>query len=209
MYSSNTANSTGNGGMWAYEFLMYNGDVNDRTITTGSTMTSQGGYTVRCLRPAAKQITDLTYMQDFGTSMTAADFSGVWNSMREGLQYQLIDNRDNKTYWVSKQTDGMIWMTQNLDLNLSASMTYTHANTDLGWGTDSTTTWRPSASTLSVSYAANGIINLWTDSKSPVSVDPGSVYWDNSKWSNSSYDGLYYMGRSYGSPAQFATTAWT
>ncbi|MBQ9171733.1 hypothetical protein IJ162_01315 [Candidatus Saccharibacteria bacterium] len=209
MYSSNTANSTGSGGMWAYEFLMYNGNINDRTITTGTTMTSQGGYTVRCLRPAAKQITDLTYMQDFGTSMTAIDFSGVWNSMREGLQYQLIDNRDNKTYWVSKQTDGMIWMTQNLDLNLSASMTYTHANTDLGWGTDSTTTWRPSASTLSVSYAANGIINSWTDSKSPVSVDPGNVYWDNSKWSNSSYDGLYFMGRSYGSPAQFATTAWT
>lgn len=33
-------------------------------------------------------------------------------------QYQMMDKRDNKIYWVAKLADGNVWMTQNLDYDL-------------------------------------------------------------------------------------------
>ena len=54
---------------------------------------------------------------------------------------QLIDQRDNKTYWVAKLNDGNCWMTQNLDLDLSTSKTLTPADTNIS------SNWTPSTST--------------------------------------------------------------
>ena len=197
MYSSNTANSTGSGGMWAYEFLMYNGNINDRTITTGSTMTSQGGYTIRCLRPAAKQITDLTYMQDFAT-LSDVDYAGVWNSMREWAQFQLKDSRDNKTYWVTKLGDGNIWMSQNLDLDIARKYYY-HADTDIGYE-DSSTSWYPQYATSNVYNYSGNYITAWNfnNSNYPISLNPGTSastnwYWDSGQWSSGNYDGYNYL----------------
>ncbi len=55
-------------------------------------------------------ISDITYMQD----MTEE----VCQNSYENDTKQLIDKRDNKTYWVTKLKDGNCWMTQNLDLDL-------------------------------------------------------------------------------------------
>ena len=50
-----------------------------------------------------------------------------------GDELQAIDQRDNKKYWVAKQADGNIWMTQNLDLCIgcNGTSTLTSRNTDL------------------------------------------------------------------------------
>ena len=46
---------------------------------------------------------------------------------------QLVDNRDNKLYYVTKLADGNCWMTQNLDLDIGGAntSTLTSNNTDL------------------------------------------------------------------------------
>ena len=57
-------------------------------------------------------------MQDMTTEICNAV-----NVYDETSQTQLVDIRDNKTYWVAKLQDGHCWMTQNLDLDLA---TYTN-----------------------------------------------------------------------------------
>ncbi len=53
------------------------------------------------------------YMQDITTTDIEA--------METDVQCQLKDKRDNKVYWVSKLKDGKVWMTQNLDYDLSVT----------------------------------------------------------------------------------------
>ena len=89
-------------------------------------------------------ITDLTHMQDFAT-LTSSEWNSIVNSMRFGEQYKLIDNRDNNEYYIAKQADGKVWMTQNLDLCIGCSgvAALTSRNTDLniaGGGIYNTTT---------------------------------------------------------------------
>ena len=61
-------------------------------------------------------------------------------------QTTLVDIRDNKTYTIfkSKAPDSKCWMNQNLDLDLSSSITLTNQNTDL----NSVNSWKPDRSTL-------------------------------------------------------------
>ena len=46
--------------------------------------------------------------------------------LNEGDSTQLIDQRDGKSYWVTRLADGNIWMTQNLDFDIDTTRTYTH-----------------------------------------------------------------------------------
>ena len=124
---------------------------------------------------------------DNGTNKSVCDIITVI-----GDQYQAVDLRDNKLYYISKLQDGRCWMTQNLDLDLDSSKTLTHADTDLGWGTDTTTlSWQPSRSTIdgtngdtysSGSYYfidANNNYSSWHyNSTAPESVDVGKWYWN-------------------------------
>lgn len=82
-------------------------------------------------------------------------------------ELQVIDNRDNKVYWIAKLRDNHCWMTQNLDLDLISDpqaenyVALTSENTDLndsthqayqnGYTTNEQgiTTWTPNTSTLS------------------------------------------------------------
>ncbi|MBR3132314.1 hypothetical protein IKG33_02820 [Candidatus Saccharibacteria bacterium] len=94
------------------------------------------------------------YMQDFAT-LSSSQYDAVKNSMVVGEQYKLIDNRDNNTYWVAKQADGNIWMTQNLDLCIGCTgvATLTSNNTDLNVsGTAPYTT----------GYSTSGGVITWT-----------------------------------------------
>ncbi|MBO7561251.1 hypothetical protein J6T21_04500 [Candidatus Saccharibacteria bacterium] len=53
----------------------------------------------------------------------------VIDSMVTDQQYQLMDERDGKIYFVTKHEDGRVWMTQNLDFELSAEGTVLNPET--------------------------------------------------------------------------------
>ena len=98
----------------------------------------------------------------------------------EDDELQVIDIRDNKVYWIAKLKDGHCWMTQDLKLDLDSSTTLTHADTDLGWGSDTaTTSWTPVRSTIPTSnISSSGSISGWTnDYNTPYSANLGDWYY--------------------------------
>ena len=132
-------------------------------------------------------------MQDMTTSICNAVTTPTQADNSDTQETLLVDNRDNKLYWVAKLKDGHCWMTQNLDLDLESVPTnvsaLTHANTDLGWTDNNpSTTWTPEQSTILATNASSSWTNSWTNSwSSPYSVDVGDWYWDGS--GTSWYDG--------------------
>ena len=161
-YWSSSAADTGcfsrNGKMLGLQFTS-----NSSTVYTDACIDRAGGNLIRCVLDESR-ISDLTYMQDFASLSNAAR-KGVFNSMSVGTQYQLMDNRDNNYYYISKLSDGNVWMTQNLDLDLSTSKTLTPANTDIP------ANWTPSSSTYT-----NTTWNFTTTT--PQSYNPGVRYWN-------------------------------
>ncbi|MBR6505798.1 hypothetical protein IKT18_03130 [Candidatus Saccharibacteria bacterium] len=184
--------------MWTYQDIGVNGyywsrDVNSSANSymfnvykdydgTGLSYDNRfDGATIRCVartgdsRPdgVILDISNLTYMQDFAT-LTSEEKTKVLASMTEGQQYQLKDNRDEKTYYVSKLADGNIWMTQNLDHDIVEQANfYTPANTDIS------SAWTPSRAT----YTTDNMTwnNFYT---TPESYDPGNLCWDGTIISN-------------------------
>ena len=143
--------------------------------------------------PSGTTISTILCMQD----VTTTNKSTILASMIEDQQYTLKDKRDGKTYTVAKLRDGNIWMTQNLDLDLDSSKTYTNLDTDIGWNTSTNSydiaSWTPLRST----YASDNKIwcqsGTWNsqykncqDSFTPESYDPGGLYWNGtlSNWSD-------------------------
>ncbi|MBR3138713.1 InlB B-repeat-containing protein [Candidatus Saccharibacteria bacterium] len=123
------------------------------------------GFAVRCI--ANKTINSITYMQEFKT-LSERDKTDVLNSMIEGEQYQLKDNRDEKTYYVSKLADGNVWMTQNLDHDIVTTTDfYTPTNTDI-----------PSNWTASTATYPTGTTTWNSSATAPRSYDPGNKIWD-------------------------------
>ena len=49
----------------------------------------------------------------------------------EGDSVQAVDERDGKKYWVTRLADGNVWMTQNLDFDITANTTLNSNTTDL------------------------------------------------------------------------------
>ena len=118
-----------------------------------------------------------------GTGVTATDAvcmqdinDTIITSMTTGTQHTLIDMRDGKSYFIAKQADGKVWMTQNLDYDLSTSTTLTHNNTDLGYTTSNLNkTWTPARATIT------GAVSSWHNDASVVdSFDPGTKYYYSS-----------------------------
>ncbi len=68
-------------------------------------------------------IDKIIYMQDFDEDTFA--------SMQYEKQYQLIDRRDEKKYFVTKLHDDNVWMTQNLDFDLQDGMTLMAEDSDV------------------------------------------------------------------------------
>lgn len=76
--------------------------------------------------PPEPILNTITYMQDMTPALCA--------SAPEGDTAQLIDERDNKKYWVAKLADGNCWMTQNLDLDLNGRiLTPTDSDVSASW----------------------------------------------------------------------------
>ena len=57
----------------------------------------------------------------------------------EGDSTQAVDERDGKKYWVTRLADGNIWMTQNLDFDITANVVLNSNTTDLNIAYDSDT----------------------------------------------------------------------
>ena len=91
------------------------------------------------------------------------------DTLEEEQQVQVKDARDGKIYWVSKLKDGNIWMTQNLDLDLSTTITLTPADSDV------TANWTPSRATIA---GAANLSSYTNDKNTPYSFDPGNYYFD-------------------------------
>ena len=115
----------------------------------------------------------------------------------EGDSIQAIDQRDGKKYWVTRLADGNIWMTQNLDLDIDSTRTYTHNDTDLGWDTnnfDTNATWTPDTANGRYNLPVNGTsVPGWSNQNNyPYSADPGDVYYytSNSTSNDTKYDSL-------------------
>ena len=154
-------------------------------------------------------ISSISNMQDF-KALSAAEVGWIKQNMTEGVQYRLKDTRDNKYYYISKLNVGsnptvtasrdsnkyQIWMTQNLDLDLSTSTTLNSDNTDLNYygasiytngytattsGSNTTIYWTPGDQTESGTtyYATTQTAVSGTKNTQvyPQSFNPGNVYY--------------------------------
>ncbi len=142
-------------------------------------------------KPMPKTIQDIAYMQTFA-ELDAVDLASVKSSMILNNAYILKDIRDEKEYYVTKLEDGNVWMTQNLDLDIDETKTYTHYDTDLGWddpdNLDINATWQPDRSTIDFTIGSS--IPSWVNSNTePYSANPGDVYFYTS---NSNADDIQY-----------------
>ena len=118
----------------------------------------------------------------------------------EGDSIQAVDERDGKKYWVTRLADGNVWMTQNLDLDIDTTRTYTHNDTDLGWDPnsfDSNATWKPDTTNGKYNLPVNGTsVPGWPgwpyQTIYPYSADPGDVYYytSNSEANDIKYNSL-------------------
>ena len=136
----------------------------------------------------ATTISEVKCLQDFGT-VNSTNRTAIFNSMTTGTQYTMQDKRDGKTYTIAKLADGNVWMTQNLDLDLDSSVTYSNEDTDIGYNTTTgeyeTAAWSPSASTAT---SASGWVGSTT---APSSYDPGDLYWNGTTSDYSDWDAYF------------------
>lgn len=100
---------------------------------------------------------------------------------------KLVDTRDGNTYWVAKLADGNCWMTQNLNLLIDSSRTYTHDDTDLGWTEGiATATWTPNSTLATVVTVGEEdtnegenvyVVYNWSeDNRAPYQMEGGDRY---------------------------------
>ena len=101
----------------------------------------------------------------------------------EGDSILAVDQRDGKTYWVTKLADGNIWMTQNLDLDLDPAKPLTSNDTDLtdhsltgayadGYSYDpdtGVTTWTPEIKTIE--FEGDTFTGWTNDTSNPYSAN--------------------------------------
>ena len=101
-------------------------------------------------------------MQDMTT-----DICSLVTGDGDSTSAQLVDNRDDNIYWVTKLKDGHCWMTQNLDLAIgSTNVPLTSENTDLsttasgsgiysnGYTEDNGVwTWSPASTATTTNYS--------------------------------------------------------
>ncbi len=89
------------------------------------------------------------------------------NDLDEEESVQAIDIRDGKIYWVTKLKDGNIWMTQNLDFDITANTTLNSNTTDLNiLYNASTNSYRE----YQDGYTSNGNIIYWTPASTAATI---------------------------------------
>ena len=123
----------------------------------------------------------------------------------EGDSVVAFDNRDGKSYWVTKLADGHIWMTQNLDLDIGGVNTtaLNSNNTDIsttasGSGIysagyteqDGVWTWNPVSTAITSNYYIDGTTvkpSGWPTNNytTPYSAEGGDTYYYTSNTTGS------------------------
>ena len=102
---------------------------------------------------------------------------GTWgSSLSAGDEVVATDARDGKAYYVTKFSNGEIWMTQNLDHDISSSYEYNSSNTDVS-----------DYPTLNSTYTTGDTTWDWSTT-TPESYDPGDLCWNGTLDSNWSTD---------------------
>ena len=140
----------------------------------------------------------LTHPATQNSQLFMQDVVAIKNNLSNvGDSMQVVDQRDGKKYWVTRLADGNVWMTQNLDLEIDATRTYTHNDTDLGWDPnsfDSNATWKPDTTNGKYNLPVNGTsVPGWSNQNNyPYSADPGDVYYytSNSEANDIKYNSL-------------------
>ena len=106
------------------------------------------GFSIRCILKEPSNISKISYLQSF-KNLSASDKTSIKNSMSLHTTYNLIDNRDSKTYRVALLNNN-IWIVDNLDLGRTdLSVDLTSANTNLSTTVAASTfnSWRTQPST--------------------------------------------------------------
>ena len=135
-------------------------------------------FTIISNSPSNFSLSNITYMQDMTPDICANTATPSVNDGENTQQYRLTDIRDGKQYWVAKLADGNCWMTQNLDLEIDASKTYTPADTSISQD------WTPILSTVALGTFVNPSLAC------NASYDQGDKYFDISINSTSSADNV-------------------
>ena len=141
---------------------------------------------VKC-NPDATVISAARCMQDINDS--------VIGSMVMNKQYKLIDERDDKVYYIAKMKDGNVWMTQNLDLDLNSNtsssdyVALTSKNTDLNtFGSQGYTTangYSCSNASTTTNCTAAGEYMTWVPARS---TSTNAADWSNDYYTPYSFD---------------------
>ena len=181
-YSSNTDATTGSS--FKSTYAVYASPTQPADSYTGKVK-----YTI--VHPASEAapietISQLTYMQDF-KDLTTEQRTAVLNSMEYNTTYNLIDNRDNKTYQIARLKDDNIWMAENLDLGRTTLTTdLTSANTNLDTNTTTIT-----ASTFNSWVKTSGTQSYTSAELIPLTTSNTSNSLDTDATSSTPYGTLY------------------
>ena len=180
-YQSNTTTSTGAEIKSTYSVYI-------STAQAADTYVGKVKYTVvhpTSALPQIESISQLTYMQDF-TTLSPDQRAIVLDSMAYNTTYNLIDNRDNKTYQVARLKDDNIWMAENLDLGRTALTTnLTSDNTNID--SDTSVSASDFNSWIKTSAAQNYVSAIII----PLSTSNTSNGLDVDPTSNTPYGALY------------------
>ena len=151
----------------------------DTVPVVNKVSTLKFGAKVDSSLPAGSYTTTIVFTATTNPSLVMQNVDAWKDSLAVGESAQAIDDRDQNVYWVTRiatdpaipdalpggaagsradctttggvTTCSQLWMTQNLDLDLtSGNDTFTHLNTDLGYtSNNANATWRPETATIS------------------------------------------------------------
>ena len=151
-----------------------------QTFASGTNLAAKG-ETIELFAIWQNDITSIGNMQDMTSELCA--------NTQVGVETTLKDLRDNKTYFVAKLADGKCWMTQNLDLDLSASVTLTSEKSDF----PASKTWTPENDI----QTATGVTWEQYGGDGARSYDIGKKYFEGGKGSGT-YSGYNYTPQDTG-----------
>lgn len=145
-------------------------DATTAEYQPGSTITIQSSNPTKTLYAVWNTKTTLeniTYMQEVTQQICTDTPTPEPNA--DAPQYQLIDSRDNKYYWVAKFSDGNCWMTQNLDYDINSS------SNEIALMNGGTATWNNSSATAPLATSTS-IPRPSSSTSAVTSYNPGDYY---------------------------------
>ena len=166
----------------------YSNVINFTAITKLAPLTLSESYEAYYNKEGKTKLNGYYVMQDMNKEICE-------NAEVIDSELQVVDNRDNKVYWIAKLRDGNCWMTQNLDFDITAGTTdITSDNTDLST-TESTYTANNTIYALKeenedYGYTYKNGVATWIPESSTISYNQLDSSWQNNRTEPYSYDRL-------------------